>query len=132
VKNLYKASRSLTISAPQATDALLKKLRKAVADKKRFPRLSKGQSLNVNQKKEVWGVVREIDGKVNVTALKATRFERLVKPSAVSDLVLDELDRRALLVKDTDGNLKRQVAIKGLTKKRARYVCIRKLVAKPS
>jgi len=131
VTNLYKASRSLTVSVPQATDALLEKLRKEVAAKKRFPRVSKGQSLSADQKKEVWGVVREIGGKKNVTAVKPARFKKLVEPSAVSDLVLDELDARKLLVKNPDGNLKRQVAIKGLTEERARYVCIKGLVAKP-
>ena len=130
VTNLYKASRSLTVSVPQATDALLDKLRKAVAAKKRFPRVGKGQSLSPVQKKEVWGVVREIGGKNNVTALKPSRFMKLVQPSAVAEQVLEELDARKLLVKDGD-NLKRQVLIKGLTQKRARYVCIKGLVAKP-
>ena len=132
VTNLYKASRSLTVSVDQATDGVLERLRKAVAGKKRFPRVGKGQSLNVDQKKEVWGVVREIGGKKNVTAVKPSRFKKLVQPSAVSDQVLDELEARKVLVKSPDHNLKCQVLIKGLTKKRARYVCIKGLVAKAS
>jgi hypothetical protein len=46
--------------------------------------------------------------------------------------VLPELAARNLLVKDPDGNISRQVMIKGLTTTRARYVCIKGLAAKNS
>jgi hypothetical protein len=110
----------------------LTEAQRAAALSATLDRVGKGQSLNTDQKKEVWGVVREIDFKKNVTAVKPSRFKKLVQPSAVSDQVLAELDTRKLLVKDSDDNLRRQVLIKGLTKKRARYVCIRGLVTKPS
>jgi hypothetical protein len=64
--------------------------------------------------------------------VRATRFEKLVVPSAVSDQVLDELAARGLLLKDPDGNKKRQLSIKGLTDKRIRYVCIQSLITKPA
>jgi hypothetical protein len=131
VNNLYRDSRNLTVSVSQASDALLDKLRKEVASDKRFPRISKGESLNADRKKEIWGIIREIGGDENITAVIPSRFESLVEPSAVSDLVLRELDDRELLVKDPDENLKRQVLIKGLTNKRARYVCIKGLIDRP-
>jgi hypothetical protein len=129
ITNLYKASRSLTVSVPQATDALLTRLRKQVAAKKHFPKVSKGETLNKAQKKEFWGCVREIGGKKNVTVVTMTRLRKLVQPAAVADQVLEELASRSLLVKATDGNSTRQVSIKGLTETRARYVCIKGLVA---
>jgi len=57
VTNLYRAPRSLTVSVPEATTALLEKLRKLVAAKKRFPRVSKGQS--ADQRSEVEGMRRD-------------------------------------------------------------------------
>lgn len=131
VTNLYNASRSLTVSVPQATDAVLDSLRTAMASKKRFPRLTKGETLDDARKKAAWGVKRDIGNKKNVIVVRATRFEKLVVPSAVSDQVLDELAGRGLLLKDPDGNKKRQLSIKGLTDKRVRYVCIKGLVSKP-
>ena len=109
---------------------MLEKLQEVAADKKRFPRLSKGQSLTADQKTAVWGVVRKIDGKNNVTVLRPGRFKKLVQPSAIADQVLVELEARRLLVKSSDGNAKRQLLIKGLTRKRARYICIRGLIAR--
>jgi hypothetical protein len=104
---------------------LLARLRKSVAAKKRFIRLPKGQSLNVHQKKQVWGVIRDIDGKKRVTAVPFTRLKKLVQPSAVADQVLRELSTRGLLVKAADGGLTRQLLIKGFAaKERCRYVCI--------
>jgi hypothetical protein len=129
ITNLYKASRSLTVSVPQATDALLTRLRKLVAAKKHFPKVSKGETLTKAQKKEFWGCVREIGGEKNVTVVTMTRLRKLVQPAAVADQVLEELASRSLLVKATDGNSTRQVSIKGLTETRARYVCIKGLLA---
>lgn len=130
VTNLYRVSRSQTASVPESTTALLEKLSRLVAAKKRFPRVGKGEALDNNQRAKVWGVIREVDGKKNITVVKASRFRKLVQPSAVSDLVLDELDARNLLVKAPDGHPTRQLLITGLTEKRARYVCIKGLVPK--
>ena len=130
VTNLYNASRGLTVSVPQATDAVLERLRKAMTSKMRFPRLTKGENLDDTRKKAAWGVKRDIGNKKNVVVVRATRFEKLVVPSAVSDQVLDELAARGLLLKDSDGNKKRQLSIKGLTNKRVRYVCIEGLMTK--
>jgi hypothetical protein len=132
VTNLYTASRSLTVSVPQATDALLEKLRKEVSSDKRFPRVRKGESLNADQKKQIWGVIREIGDNNNVMVLMPARFTGLVSPPAVADLVLRELDIRKLLIKDADGNLRRQVLLKGLTAKRHRYVCIKSSTTVPA
>lgn len=124
ITNVYKASRGLTVSVPQATDAFLKKMRKLVATGKRFPRVEKSQVLSPAKRKISWGAVRKIAGKPNITAVKTARYEKLVQPPAVAQAVLAALDARKLLLKDTDGNLKRQVLIKGLSKGRVRYVCV--------
>ena len=113
---------------------LLNKPAKLVAAKKRFlpPKraVAAQKPGSPDQKREVWGVVREIGGKMNVTAVRPTRFRKLVQPSAVSDQVLTELAERKLLIKDADGNtFSRQVMTCGLTKTRARYICIKGLVA---
>jgi len=130
VTNLYNVSRSLTVSIPQATDALLDILRNA--QKKRFPSLQKGEILKDDRRKAAWGVRRDLGGKKDVMVVRASRFKKLVQPSAVSEQVLEELAARSLLLKDPDGNKKRQLSIKGLTKKRVRYVCVKGLVAKLS
>lgn len=130
VTNMYRASRSLTVSADQATEAFLGTARKLVKAKVRFPKLRKGASLNDRHQKKAWGVIREVGGKKNVTAIRPARFNAMVVPSAASDLVLEELDSRKLLVKDPSGALSRQLMVKGLSEKRARYVCVRGLVPK--
>jgi hypothetical protein len=85
---------------------------------------------NNGQKAKVWGVIREVNGKRNITVAKPDRFKKLVEPSAVSNLVLDELETRKLLVKAPDGHQRRQLLITGLTERRARYICIKDLVPK--
>lgn len=131
VTNLYNASRSMTVSVPEATSALLKKLERQVKDKTLFPRVPKGAELSPGQRRTMRGLVREVGGKKNVAALTFSRFEKLVKPSAASMEVLKALDAQSRLVKDPDGKtLTRQVLVKGLTGKRARYVCIKGLIAK--
>jgi hypothetical protein len=130
ITNLYNAARSLSVSVPQATDALLTRLRKEVAAKKHFPKVSKGETLTKAQKKEFWGCVKEIGGKKNITAVPMTRLRKLVQTAAVADQVLDELASRNLLMKAPDGHLTRQLEITGLSDKRRRYVCIKGLVAR--
>jgi putative DNA primase/helicase len=46
VSNLYKAARSTTVTAGDATDAVLIRLRKLVNAGKRFPALKKGNTLD--------------------------------------------------------------------------------------
>ena len=62
--------------------------------------------------------------------ISGQRFKRLVKPEAAAELVLAELGRRGSLMTGADGNLKRQVLVKALSRKRKRYVCLRGLVPK--
>jgi hypothetical protein len=132
VTNIYRSSRSLTVSVPQAADTVLARLKKAVVSKVRFPRLRKGEKLALADRKDAWGIVREVDGVKDVTLVRRRRFQKLVRPSAVADQVLAELDARNVLVKGSGGNLTRQVLVNGLTTKRARYVCIKDLVSRTS
>jgi Domain of unknown function (DUF927) len=130
IRNVYRSSRSITVSVPQATDAVLARLTKLVAAGTRFPKVAKGQSIKGAQKTDAWGIIRDVGGKKNVTVIKPERFEKLVEPSAVSDAVLLELAERGVLLKDPEGNLRCQVLAKGLSEKRHRYVCLRHLVKK--
>jgi putative DNA primase/helicase len=128
VTNVYNLSRSSFVSIPKATDALLESLRKHLAEGIRFPKLAKGEVPN-NPEKKPWGALKEIDGEAGVLVIKPDKFKDLVQPSAAADGVLHELDKRGMLVKGEDGQLKRQLLIKGLSKQRLRYVCVTGLVA---
>jgi hypothetical protein len=123
ILTVYKASRSVTVSAEQATDSFLIDLREAMKNHRRFPRLARGEKIPSGGK-GLWGVVRAVGGKKGVAAVIPFRARKLVKPSAAYDLVLKELAVRNLLVKAPGGNLTRQVLVKGLGE-RARYICIR-------
>jgi hypothetical protein len=127
IATLYKQSRSQTVSANQATDSFLEAVRKGVTRGK-FPRMKKGAELPTGNK--VWGATRTIAGVPRVIVISGHHFKRLVKPEAAAELVLAELGRRGRLVTGADGNLKRQVLVKALSRKRKRYVCIRGLVPK--
>jgi hypothetical protein len=106
----------------------LESLRKHLAEGIRFPKLAKGEVPN-NPEKKPWGALKEIDGEAGVLVIKPDKFKDLVQPSAAADGVLHELDKRGMLVKGEDGQLKRQLLIKGLSKQRLRYVCVTGLVA---
>lgn len=125
---VYRASRSQTVSISEATNNLLAKLKTKVKNEILFPRIEKSDEGSIDDPKRCWGVVRTVGGKKGVTLLRRSRFEKLVQPSAVADLVLKELDARGLLVKGPNGSRTRQVLIGGLREKRVRYICIRKLL----
>lgn len=126
---VYKRSRSATVSIPEVTNRLLDELREAVRKRDRFPRLTKGGTLSLEQQKKAWGVIRKVGDEKNVAVMKSASFRRRVHPPAAADVVLDELAKRDLVVRSPDGNLKYQLAVKGLSKKRPRYICIRGLVS---
>jgi hypothetical protein len=120
VARLYKLARSITVSVNQATDALLRHLRKLVITGKRFPFIKKGMKYN---KSENWGLTRKMPDGTNAVLIQLPRFDQLVKPSAISKAVLIELDTRGVLVKGSDDKRTRQVMING-TLTRSRYVCL--------
>ncbi len=128
ITNLYNASRSLTISVPQVTDALVQKLTRLLAKGERFPVLGKGSTTDATHP---WGFVRDVDGKAGVLVIKPGQFKKLVEPSAAADDVLKALDKRGMLIKGKDGQLKRQLLISGVSERRLRYVCLHGLSQKP-
>jgi hypothetical protein len=109
---VYKASRSLTVSVSEATDKLLAVLKDKVRNRKLFRRVKKGEGVAV-EAKTCLGFIRTVDSKINVTLIRPARLEKLVKPAAAMDQVLQELDARTLLIKGSAKQLTRQVLIKG-------------------
>jgi hypothetical protein len=128
IKSLYAASRSLTVSIPDATDALLNRLRAEVADRNLFPRLTKGQVLTAVQKKAAKGAVRKVGDEYRVLVIRPKRLKSFVEPPAVADGVISEVAARGLLIKDPKGSMTRQLMIKALSSQKRRYLCIKGMV----
>jgi len=121
---LYRASRATTVSIPRATGAFISHLDTLMKIPGLFPVVEKGDIVTEQQKVELIGIRRTIGGE-QVIALPYTRFENLVRPSAVADRALLALADQGRLVTGADGNLRRQLQITGLGRERQRYVCIR-------
>jgi hypothetical protein len=128
IARLYELARSITFSTNDATDTFLKRLRKLVKAGKRFPFVKKGAQYN---EAESWGLVRKLPSGRRAVLVQLSRFEQLVKPSAVARAVLIELDNRGVLIRASGGKRTRQVSVKG-SGLRHRYVCLdrRALLAK--
>jgi hypothetical protein len=122
---VYRRARSAIVSVDEATDALVRKLKKAIAAGERFPVIQKGGRLSTKKAAKAWGVTRDMPKLGRVINARYSRIERLVTPSAITGQVLRELARRKILVKASDGKLTRELMIKALTgARRRRYVCI--------
>jgi hypothetical protein len=125
VTGLYRASRSMTISIPEATTTFLGRLHAHIQDRRRFLRLEKGEAPTDEQKPELIGLLRTVGGHRDVVVLPYFRFESLVRPTLIADQVLAALAVQGRLVTRADGNLRRQLQITGLGNERQRYVCIK-------
>jgi hypothetical protein len=125
ITRMYRRARSANVSVDEATDALVRRLRKIIAAGKRFPVIQKGEKLSAKKAAKAWGATRDMPKLGRVINVRYSRIERLVTPSAITGQVLRELARRKILVKASDGKLTRELMIKALTGAgRRRYVCI--------
>lgn len=120
ITRLYKKARAATSTPKDATDSLLKRLRKLVQTGKKFPVIKKG---SLSDGKKLWGTLRA-DGKGNkFLAVRLARFKNLGITSSMRDGVLSELDSRTLLIKSADGKRTKQMMFGGCSA-RLRYVCL--------
>jgi hypothetical protein len=124
VARVYRRSRAASASLNEATDRLLRRLRRLLRGGDRIRAIKKGKSLPADRAKRAWGYIRKLNGK-SVILIPYPRMQRLINPSAITTPVLRELARRQILLKSDDGKLTRQVMIKGLAGgKKPRYVCL--------
>ena len=125
ITRIYRHARSAIVSVDEATDALVRRLRRIIATGKRFPVVQKGDTLSAKKAAKAWGVTRDMPKLGRVVNVRYSRIERLVKPSAITGQVILELARRKILVKASDGKLTRELMIKALAgARRRRYVCV--------
>jgi hypothetical protein len=125
ITRMYRRARTAIVSVDEATDALVRRLRKIIAAGKRLPVIQKGDKLSAKKAAKAWGATRDMPKLGRVINARYSRIERLVTPSAITGQVLRELARRKILVKASDGKLTRELMIKALTgARRRRYVCL--------
>jgi len=120
VARLYKKARRAIVHVKDTTDAVVKRLRKLVTAEKSFPLVKKGESYN---EESSWGLVRRMRDGRHAVLIQSPRFEKLVSPRAAAKLVLNELEKRSILIKAPDGKPTRQMMVSG-SKMRHRYVCL--------
>jgi hypothetical protein len=128
VRRMYDvARRSLATALPmeQVIDKIVDRILTLVKKGKRFPDLGSGTP-SPKQTKLAWGVVKQSPGIGRIVLIPLARMKFLVPPHMGVNTVLDELYRRRLLLKGSDGKRTRQVMIKALyDTRRRRYVCLR-------
>jgi Domain of unknown function (DUF927) len=125
IRRIYERSRWAMASVSDATDALVAKLRAALADK-RFPQLEKGQTMAPQDAGCAWGITRRLVTHGSVSLITLARLKHLIQPSIISDGVISELSKRGIIVKDPDGKTTRLTMLRGLHgSKRRRYVVIK-------
>jgi hypothetical protein len=132
IETMYRKSRGASVSIADATEATLKRLRKLVKDKSKFRRVRKGEIIRDPHKFAAIGFVREIDGRKNVVLIRYSLFRNHVRPPAVASQVLQSLAEKGIVLRRKDNKPTRQVMIKGVDKKKRRYVCLAGLVTKKS
>ncbi len=100
VARLYKKARRAIVHVKDATDAVMKRLRKLEATGKRFPVVKKGESYDEGSSS---GLVRKMSGGRHAVLIQSSWFERLVSPRAAVWQVIKELEKRNILIKAADG-----------------------------
>jgi putative DNA primase/helicase len=120
IKRLYREARKSVVRIEDATDRFLERLRKRVIGGKRFPIVKKGHQY----REEIsWGLVRKMSDGRWAVLIRLSRFEQLANPRAAASQILDELEKRDVLLKAADGKQTRQIMIAG-SEMRHRYVCL--------
>jgi hypothetical protein len=130
IETVYRKSRSASVSVPEAADATLRRLRKLVKNRMKFPRLPKGKKLKASRKAAAMGIIRQVEGHENVVLIPRKTFDGFVKPTAVAGEVLERLANTGVILRGAGKNISRQVMITGFDKKKRRYVCLLGLAPK--
>lgn len=120
IAKIYKVARSTTISTHDATDKLLRRLRRLVKEGTRFPLIKKGASFDAS---DAWGVTKKLSNGKRAVFIPLSRLKKLVKPPVILSRVISELDNRGILISAADGKHTVQMMFKGSPKRR-RYVCL--------
>jgi hypothetical protein len=121
---VYKKARAACVSVNEATDALIRHLRKVVVAGERFPLMKKAQALSPKKAAQAWGVTKDVPKVGRVVLAPYSRIQRMVTPPAITRDVLTKLAHESVVRRAADGKLTRQTMIKGLSgSRRRRYVC---------
>ncbi|MCC8953137.1 DUF927 domain-containing protein [Bradyrhizobium sp. Pear77] len=116
--NLHRIARSALLNHQVLTDAVVSKLRKAVREGE-FPVVKKGASIEAN---DSLGMTRKLNRK-SCLLIRKSRIQSLVRPQTGTEMVLQELTKRGILLKGSDGKRTALIMING---KRKRYLCLDK------
>ena len=125
VRAIYRRSRAALASVCEATDALVGKIRRAIATD-RFPRLDKGQTMKPEDAGRALGVTRRLATHGPTLFITLAQLKGLIRPRAISSAVLAELVKRGILIQSPEGKSTRETMIRGLNgSERRRYVALK-------
>ncbi|MEX2671310.1 MAG: DUF927 domain-containing protein [Phycisphaeraceae bacterium] len=123
----YEAALSGTITPEEVFDGFLRKVRKAVSDKKHFPVVEEKTAFSGKSKKKAWGVTRHHRNQGVIVALRRRRFERLCGSANRRAVIISKLIESGILWAPQKNTPTAQMTVKGLFKsQRSRFYCLRK------
>ena len=125
VRAIYRRSRAALASVSEVTDALVGKVRRAIATD-RFPRLDKGQIMKPEDAGRAWGITRKLATHGPALLITLAKLQGLIRPRAISSAVLAQLVKRGILIRSPEGKSTRETMIRGLNgSERRRYVALK-------
>lgn len=124
--DVYRVARRSVFSVQEATETVLQRIRRAIRDDTRFPRLEKGEALPRRLRTQAWGFRRRRGDDGEIIAIYPSRFEGLAPSKPSAEAVLDVLLERGVALSGADGKRHLQLAVQGFDRVgRARWVCLR-------
>ena len=126
VLRIYRVARRSVFSIEDSYTKVLARLRRAVVNKRRFPRIEKGEMLPRKLRDMAWGFRRELSKGREIIAVDPARFEAIAGSAPVAEAVLDRMIERRFAFAAIAGKRRPQIAVQGFAREgRPRWVCLR-------
>ena len=124
IRRVYFDALTVLVTPEQAADDFLKRLARRAKNKTRFPRVEPKSRFPKNLRKQFLGIRRTLPKIGLVVAVPRVKLRKMAGSPARRDAIVGELAKRDLFVKDSSGKSTIQLQVKGLSKKRRRYLVI--------
>ncbi|MBL0404415.1 DUF927 domain-containing protein [Microvirga aerilata] len=126
VVRVYRLARRSALSVEERTASLLQRLREAVKDERRFPKVEKGDALPTNLKNQAWGFKRTDREHGAFIAIDPVQFREMIGSGPAAESVLEYLTSKQSVILGVGGKRRRQIAVQGFDRVgRSRWICLR-------